>query len=63
MKLCVINIRVLSLFLIFARLSATILNASISSQESISSRIIYFGFSNLICSSSIFLFSQPLNHT
>jgi hypothetical protein len=45
------------------RSSDTVLKASKSSHESISSRIIYFGHTNFICSISIFLFSHPENHT
>jgi hypothetical protein len=43
--------------------SATILKALISSQESISSSTMYFGFKSFAWSNSIFLFSPPLNHT
>lgn len=44
-------------------IDATVLNASRSSHESISSRIIYFGPISFIWRISIFLFSHPLNPT
>jgi hypothetical protein len=47
----------------FFKSSETVLKASKSSPESISSRIIYFGHTNFICKISIFLFSQPENQT
>ena len=43
--------------------SATILKASISSPESVSSKIESFGFNNDICKISFFFFSPPENPT
>jgi hypothetical protein len=63
LKWWVIIIKQFSVAEILLRSSDTVLKASRSRPESISSRIIYFGHTNFICKISIFLFSHPENHT
>lgn len=63
MKWWVITIKLLFLLFSFFSNCTTCWKASISSPLSTSSNKIYLGCNNLICNTSSFLLSQPLNHT